>query len=219
MKFFIYCAGGLGREIADMAIRLRASKGSSEELLFIDDIRSEAVYNGLHLYSLEAVIEKGLILSGAIVIANGEPREREKIRMRLDSYGVRLAKIIDPTAIISPFSELSEGAIIGIHTYIANNAVLMSNVVVNTGSMVGHDVIIGMDCSISSCVNIAGNVCIGERTYIGMGTQVREHVNIGKNVIIGMGSVVTSDIPDDTIALGNPARVMKKNVVNTVFKC
>jgi len=36
-------------------------------------------------------------------------------------------------------------------------------------------------------------------------------VHIGKNVVIGAGSVVTKDIPDDTIAVGNPSKVIKDN--------
>ena len=35
-------------------------------------------------------------------------------------------------------------------------------------------------------------------------------VTIGKNVVIGAGSVVTKDIPDDVIAVGNPCRVVRK---------
>ncbi len=36
-------------------------------------------------------------------------------------------------------------------------------------------------------------------------------VTIGDNVVIGAGSVVTKDIPSDTIAYGNPCRVMREN--------
>ena len=36
-------------------------------------------------------------------------------------------------------------------------------------------------------------------------------VHIGKNVVIGAGSVVTKDMPDDTIAVGNPSKVIKDN--------
>ena len=37
-------------------------------------------------------------------------------------------------------------------------------------------------------------------------------VTIGDNVVIGAGSVVTKDIPSDSVAYGNPCRVVKKNV-------
>lgn len=51
-------------------------------------------------------------------------------------------------------------------------------------------------------------VTIGEDTWLGGGIIVCPGVTIGKRCIIGAGSVVTHDIPDGSIAVGNPARVI-----------
>lgn len=51
---------------------------------------------------------------------------------------------------------------------------------------------------------------IGNRVFIGYGTIVLPNVKIGNDVIIGAGSVVTKDVPDDSVAVGNPARVIGK---------
>lgn len=53
------------------------------------------------------------------------------------------------------------------------------------------------------------NVSIGNNVFIGAGTIVLPGVSIGNNVVIGAGSVVSRDIPDDTVAVGNPAKVVK----------
>lgn len=53
------------------------------------------------------------------------------------------------------------------------------------------------------------NTRIGDNVFIGAGTIVLPGVTIGNNVIIGAGSVVTKDIPDGSVAVGNPARVIK----------
>jgi maltose O-acetyltransferase len=53
-----------------------------------------------------------------------------------------------------------------------------------------------------------GLVDIGDETFIGAASIVLPGVRIGRNVIIGAGSVVTKDIPDDSIAAGNPAAVV-----------
>ena len=50
---------------------------------------------------------------------------------------------------------------------------------------------------------------IGDNVWIGGGAIVLPGVTIGNNAIIGAGSVVTRDIPADTVAAGNPARVLK----------
>lgn len=58
-----------------------------------------------------------------------------------------------------------------------------------------------------------GHVYIGDRSFIGMGTIIAKDVKIGSNCIIGAGSVVTKDIPDNEIWAGNPARFIKKRVI------
>lgn len=49
-------------------------------------------------------------------------------------------------------------------------------------------------------------VTIGDNVFIGMHATILKGVNIGSNVIIGAGSVVSRDIPDNTVAAGNPAK-------------
>ena len=53
------------------------------------------------------------------------------------------------------------------------------------------------------------NVTIGDNVFVGAGTIVLPGVTIGSNVVIGAGSVVSQDIPDNSLAMGNPARVVK----------
>ena len=53
-------------------------------------------------------------------------------------------------------------------------------------------------------------VVIGDNCYIGYGAIVVPGVTIGDNCVIGAGAVVASDIPPNSIAVGNPARVVGK---------
>lgn len=53
-------------------------------------------------------------------------------------------------------------------------------------------------------------VTIGNNVWIGGGVQILPGVRIGDNVTIGAGSVVVKDIPANSVAVGNPARVVKK---------
>lgn len=54
------------------------------------------------------------------------------------------------------------------------------------------------------------SIFIKSNVWIGMNSIVLKGVTIGKNSIIGAGSIVTTDIPDNVIASGNPARVIKR---------
>ncbi|QUH30547.1 sugar O-acetyltransferase [Vallitalea guaymasensis] len=53
-------------------------------------------------------------------------------------------------------------------------------------------------------------VTIGDNVWIGGNVVINPGVNIGNNVVIGSGSVVTKDIPDNMIAVGNPCKVIRE---------
>jgi len=54
------------------------------------------------------------------------------------------------------------------------------------------------------------NVVIGENTWIGANVVIVPGITIGRNVLIGAGSVVTKDIPDNVVAVGNPCRILRE---------
>lgn len=56
----------------------------------------------------------------------------------------------------------------------------------------------------------AGPISIGRNVWIGGGAIVLAGVTVGDNAVIGAGAVVTRDVPADTVAVGNPARVVKQ---------
>ena len=67
------------------------------------------------------------------------------------------------------------------------------------------------DGSFEFCKTQTSQVTIKDNVWIGGGVIIMPGVTIGNNVVIGAGSVVTKDIPDNTIAFGNPCRVMREN--------
>ena len=54
------------------------------------------------------------------------------------------------------------------------------------------------------------DVYIGENSWIGAGVTIVPGVRIGCNTVIGAGSIVTKDIPDNVVAVGNPCRVLRE---------
>lgn len=55
-------------------------------------------------------------------------------------------------------------------------------------------------------------VSIGDGSWLGHGTIVLPGARIGRHVVVGAGSVVTDDLPDRSVAVGNPARVIRRHV-------
>lgn len=70
--------------------------------------------------------------------------------------------------------------------------------------------ILAHDASTKTHLNYTkiGLVRIGNNVFIDANTTVLPNVKIGNNVVIGAGSIVTKDIPDNSLAVGNPARVI-----------
>ena len=67
------------------------------------------------------------------------------------------------------------------------------------------------DGSFSFCKTQSAPVTIGNNVWIGGGAILLPGVTIGENSVIGAGSVVTKDIPSNSVALGNPCRVVREN--------
>ena len=87
---------------------------------------------------------------------------------------------------------------------IGDNVMLAPNVTISTA---GHPV---HHLSRNTGYEYGIPIKIGDNVWLGANVMVNPGVSIGNNVVVGSGSVVTKDIPDDVIAVGNPCRVLRK---------
>ena len=218
MKLCIYGAGGFGKEVYDVAKRMNEIESMWDEILFIDDASDlgSTPYLG-RVLSFEDLLQSFDHNVLEVVIAIGEPITRKSLFNKVESRGLKFAAVIDPSSIISPTAKIGFGVIVAPYCSISSSAVLGDNVAVNTHSIVGHDISIGDNAVISSFVNIGGGCSVGEDSYLGMGALIKEKVTIGSQAIVGMGSVVHKNIPDKIIAMGNPARPIRRNENQMVF--
>ena len=218
-KLCIYCAGGFGKEVFDIALRINEKESRWDEILFVDDDSSlgDSIYQG-KLFTMDKLLKEFDSNDCEIIIATGEPSLRKKLFTIVKSLNLRFTTLIDPSCIISNTSNIGEGVIIAPNSFISSDVELGDNVLINASTIIGHDIVIEKNTSVSSFVCIGGASEIGQESYIGMGTVIKEQLKIGSNVIIGLGSIVHRDIPNQVIALGNPARIMRKNEDNKVFK-
>lgn len=88
--------------------------------------------------------------------------------------------------------------------YIGNNVLIGPNVIIDTGT---HPVKPDIRKK-QAQFNVP--VYIGDNVWIGGGSIILPEVKVGKNSVIGAGSVVTKDIPENVVAVGNPCRVLRE---------
>lgn len=208
--WYIYGCGGYGIETLDILSENLADIDGVDARFLVDDKRIDFVHE-------TEVVAYHAELHGVVTIAIGEPAVRAKLFQKLNGSKLKFKSLISRHSFVSKYARIGDGCIIAPMCSIQSTANIKDNVAVNTAAIIGHDVVIEQSSVISSQVNLGGGCHVGTESYIGMGALIREGIKIGDNVIIGMGSVVHNDIPDGVIAMGNPARPLKRNVDKKVF--
>ena len=89
--------------------------------------------------------------------------------------------------------------------------------VIHNRAKIGSDCIIGHGVTIGGRSKLFEVPVIGDRVYIGAGVRILGNVTIGDDVVIGANSVVIKDIPSRSVAVGVPAKVIKRDIDPTEF--
>ena len=208
----IYGAGGFGREVAWLVERINNNHHEWRVLGFIDDVKTEMYgksINGLTVLGGRewfAENQKEVYVTCPV----GSSRGRRFMYQFLAQYpNVKLATIVDPSAMIGKASIIEDGVIIGVGARITVNSRIRRGVVVNHGSAVGHDSELTEFCTLFVNVMVSGTVKLGENSELGSGSFIREYLSVCSDVVIAPLSAVLRDITEPGLYAGNPARRMK----------
>jgi UDP-2-acetamido-3-amino-2,3-dideoxy-glucuronate N-acetyltransferase len=135
---------------------------------------------------------------------------------------------IGPGTRVWAFAHVMEGAVVGAncnvgdHAFIESGASLGDRVTVKNGCLIWHGVHIADDVFVGPNVVFTNdmtprvryrttaedwlNTEVAERASLGANSTILCGIRIGRNAFVGAGSVVTNDLPDHALVVGNPAR-------------
>lgn len=207
--------------------------GGTGQSIVVEDILAEQDYE------LNAIFDNNRSVNSLfkdIPISHGEAEfktwlEKNKLSTRLfvtaiaGHHGKARVEIskklmrcnLKPINAIHSKSYVSSKSIYGKGIQIMANATVNPNVnvgdfcIINTGATVDHECKLGDGVHIGPGATLAGCVKVGDYSFIGAGSTVLPRISIGKNTIVGAGSVVTKDLPDNVVAYGVPAKIIRKN--------
>lgn len=204
-------AKGFAKEVLEVLCQLN----DIENVVFYDDV-SENLPKQLYerfdiLRNAEEVKKYFQNVDNRFTIGIGGPVLRKKMFDKFTDLGGVFTSTISPKANIGHFgNEIEDGSNVMTGTVITNDIHLGKGVLVNLNCTIGHDSTIGDFVEMSPGVHVSGNCKIGSYSNIGTNATILPKVTIGTNVIVGAGSVVTKDVPSNSLVVGVPAKIIKE---------
>lgn len=201
----LVAASGLAREV--LAV-LRTHPGY-ECIGFLDDglARPGAVVDGLPV--LGTIDDVGGWPQAQLLVCAGRGVVRRSIVSRLTAAGVgpqRYATVVHPKVEVPDGCRIGRGSIVLAGVVLTAAVEIGEHVVVMPNVTLTHDCVLEDDATVCAGVALGGEVRVGPGAYLGMSSSVRERRRVGARATLGMGSVLLTDLPDDQVWAGVPAR-------------
>lgn len=133
---------------------------------------------------------------------------------------------IEPGAIIREQVEIGDRAVIMMGAVINIGAVVGEGSMIDMNAVLGGRATVGKNCHIGAGAVLAGviepasaePVRVGDGVLVGANAVVLEGVQIGANSVVAAGSVVVSDVPENAVVAGTPAKIIKMKDAKTESK-
>ena len=210
MKFVMIGAGQCGRLTLEISKRIGSMQCTG--ILDRDPSLHGKTVCGVPVLGNEDLIDTFVDRVQGAVTAIGDLNARRRLFHRCKGLGFEIPTLIDPSSAVASDVRFGDGFIIGFNSSVLTAVEISDYVLIGSGSQVLHDVSIGSNCLIGGGSVIGGGAKVGDNVSFGVGVTVASAgIRIGSNVRVAAGSVILKDVPDNSVVLGNPARVVAPN--------
>jgi len=189
----VYGASGHGKVVADIAMT-----NGYDEVIFIDD--GDNPYLNFQEYIK--------LYAYPIALGIGDNSMRKIVYEKIKEENLEVKTLVHEKAIVAKDIILKEGVVIMAGVVVNIGSIIGRGCILNTSSVVEHDCNIGDFVHIAPNSTLAGDVFVNDMALVGIGSSIIQGKVIGENSVIGAGSVVISDIPDNVVSYGVPAKVI-----------
>lgn len=147
---------------------------------------------------------------GFVNLITGSTRTRYETSRQLVASGGQLTNFLHPSIDLT-MTHLGTGIYLQERVVLQAEVHVGDNSSIHMGALIGHESRIGQSVFIAHGVSVSGCCEIGDGTFIGTNASILPRVRIGRWATIGAGAVITRDVPDFSVVVGNPGRVIKIN--------
>ena len=143
-------------------------------------------------------------------IVSGAAASRKRLYIGCIENGLMPAVVTHPTATVLEDVCVGRGCVIGARALIGVGTVLEDNCLIGMGALIDRDCLIGQHVHVGAGTNLGAETVLDECAFVGDGVLTMPNRRVGRNAIVVSGSVVTQDVPPDSIAAGVPARLIRR---------
>lgn len=147
------------------------------------------------------------------MIAYGGMQREKSVFEKITNFPIPMERYytaIDPNSIVpTDYSDVGHGVLVAPYVQVGPDSVIEDNCILLGNSFIGHNTSIGRFSHIASNAVVGSYVTIGNAVHIGLNATIREKVHIGDCAMVGAGAVVLNDVPENSIVVGNPARILR----------
>lgn len=154
-----------------------------------------------------AIREAAKFRADGAVIGIGNARVRKRIA---DGLPLSWITAVHPGAMVDASARIGPGSVVCAGAVIQPDVEIGAHVIVNSGANLDHDCWIADYVHLAPGVSLAGQVAVGQGTMIGIGASVIQCRSIGAWSMIGAGAAVVQDLPDQVLAMGVPAKIVRR---------